>query len=233
MSVKDMNIRKLHPWNITPREAAAVQERLYPLLNLERISGTVRNVAGVDVSFSRGSDIIWAGVVVFSFPEMKKLEEEWIREHTRFPYIPGMLSFREIPGIIEALKKLRIDPDLILCDGQGIAHPRGVGLASHLGLILDRPTIGCAKSRLIGWFSEVGSTRGDYSRLLHNGRVIGAALRTRTGVKPMFISPGNRITLKQSLRIVMECCLKYRIPEPIRQAHMLVSRRRQIEETVS
>ena len=122
---------------------------------------------------------------------------------------------------------------MILCDGQGIAHPRGIGLASHLGLILDRPTIGCAKSRLIGRFSEVGGARGDYSRLLHNERVIGVVLRTRTGVKPMFISPGNRITLEHSLKIVMESCLKYRIPEPIRQAHMLVTRRRQMEKTVS
>ncbi len=183
-------------------------------------------MAGTDVSFSRNSDLVWAGVVVLSYPDLKEKEEKWVRERAGFPYIPGLLSFREIPPVIKAMERLETEPDLILCDGQGIAHPRRLGLASHLGLLLNKPTIGCAKSRLIGQFSAVGRNRGDYTGLWDKGLEIGAVLRTRTGVRPLFISPGNRITLEESLRIVLECCPLYRIPEPIRRAHTLVNKKR-------
>jgi deoxyribonuclease V len=224
-----MHIHKLHAWNVTAGEAIGIQKRLRAFLNLEKPLGPVRYVAGTDVSFSKQSDLIWAGVTVFSYPDLIKVEEKWVRDRTGFPYIPGLLSFREIPGVIRALKKLNVEPDLILCDGQGIAHPRCLGLASHLGLFIDIPTVGCAKSRLVGDFSEVGNLKGDYSELLYKGRVKGAVLRTRTGVKPLFVSPGNGITLDASLKIVMNCCRKYRIPEPIREAHLLVNRKRQLE----
>ena len=135
------------------------------------------------------TDRVWAGVVVLEYPRLIKLEERWVHGRSRFPYIPGLLSFREIPHLLEALKRLETDPDLILCDGQGIAHPRGLGLASHLGLLLNKPTIGCAKSRLIGEHSEVGQEKGNYALLRHGKRVIGAVLRTREGVNPLFISP--------------------------------------------
>jgi deoxyribonuclease V len=169
--------------------------------------------------------------VVFSFPGLSRIEEKWIQDKVNFPYIPGLLSFRELPVLLKALKRLKTDPELILCDGQGIAHPRGLGLASHLGLLVDRATIGCAKSRLVGAFSEVGHQRGSYAPLWYKEQMVGAVLRTRQGVNPLFISPGNRITLDESVKIVLECCRKYRIPEPTRQAHLLVSglrRRREV-----
>jgi deoxyribonuclease V len=168
--------------------------------------------------------------VVFSFPELLKIEEKWIQDKVRFPYIPGLLSFREIPVLLEALKRLKTDPELIICDGQGIAHPRGLGLASHLGLLVDRATIGCAKSRLVGEFSEVKEEKGSYAPLWYKEQMVGAVVRTRRGVKPLFISPGNRITLDESVKIVLECCGKYRVPEPTRQAHLLVSGLRSRQE---
>jgi deoxyribonuclease V len=154
------------------------------------------------------------------------VEEAWTEGKSSFPYIPGILSFREIPVLLEALKQLKTWPDVILCDGQGTAHPRRMGLASHLGVLLGWPTIGCAKSRLVGKFSDMGQRKGSFSFLYHKDQVIGAAARTRAGVKPVFVSPGNRITLEKSLEIVFRCSPKYRIPEPIRRAHNLVTRLR-------
>lgn len=221
-----MRITKLHDWQVSAGEAVEIQKSLCLLLDLREFTGPVRYVAGADIAFSKHSDLLWAGVAVFSYPDLVKVEETCIRDRTGFPYIPGLLSFREVPGIIKALNTLKTEPDLLLCDGQGIAHPRGLGLASHLGLCIDKPTIGCAKSRLVGEFPEVGHIKGDYTWLLYKGQVKGAVLRSRTGVKPLFISPGNRIALDASLKFVLGCCGKYRIPEPIRQAHLLVNRKR-------
>ncbi len=148
------------------------------------------------------------------------------------PYIPGILSFREIPPILKALKKLKSEPDLIFCDGQGIAHPRGLGLASHLGLLTGKPTIGCAKKRLVGQFSEPGQHRGDYSLLLYKGKKVGAVLRTKEKIRPLFVSPGYAIEIEGSVRIVLDCGGQYRIPEPIREAHLLVNKLRQKEEVL-
>jgi deoxyribonuclease V len=224
-----MKIRQLHPWDVSSQEAIEIQKRLRARLDLRSLSGTVKYVAGTDVSSSKKPGHIWAGAVVFSYPQIVKLEEKWISGKTSFPYIPGLLSFREIPVLLEAIKRLEIEPDLVFCDGQGTAHPRGLGLASHLGLLLDKPTIGCAKKRLVGDFSEVGEKKGDYTLLRYEGRVIGAVVRTRTGVKPLFVSPGNKITLKESLTMVLGCCARYRIPEPTRQSHLLVSGLRRSE----
>ena len=226
-----MKIRHLHAWDVSSQEAIQIKKELRSRLALTELPGTIRHVAGADVSFSRKSGRIWAGVVVFSFPELSRIEEKWIQDKVSFPYIPGLLSFRELPVLLKALKRLKTDPELILCDGQGIAHPRGLGLASHLGLLVDRATIGCAKSRLVGAFSEVGQQKGSYAPLWYKEQMVGAVLRTRRGVKPLFISPGNRITLYESVKIVLECCRKYRMPEPTRQAHLLVSglrRRREV-----
>ena len=224
-----MQIRHLHVWDVSAQEAIQLQKELRSRLDLTKLPSPIRYVAGADVSFSRKSGRIWAGVVVFSFPELLKIEEKWIQDKVRFPYIPGLLSFREIPVLLGALKRLKTDPELIICDGQGIAHPRGLGLASHLGLLVDRATIGCAKSRLVGEFSGVKEEKGSYAPLWYKEQMVGAVVRTRRGVKPLFISPGNRITLDESVKIVLECCGKYRVPEPTRQAHLLVSglRRRQ------
>ena len=224
-----MQIRQLHAWEVSAQEAVAIQRKLEPILDLRPLPKKVKTVAGADVSTSKKSDRLWAGVTVFKYPQLIKMEEKWVHGRARFPYIPGLLSFREIPPLLEALKRLEIEPDLILCDGQGIAHPRRLGLASHLGLVLNKPTIGCAKSRLIGEFSAVGAEKGDYSRLLYKNRIIGAVLRTRKGVKPLFISPGNKITLEESLKVVLGCAVRYRMPEPTREAHLLVNRIRRLE----
>ncbi|UCF57025.1 MAG: deoxyribonuclease V [Deltaproteobacteria bacterium] len=226
-----MKIRHLHAWDVSPKKAIEIQKRLRSRLDFKKLPTTLNHVAGADVSFSKKSGLIWAGVVVYSYPELKKVEEKWIRGEVGFPYIPGLLSFRELPVLIKALKRLEIDPELILCDGQGIAHPRGLGLASHLGLLVDRPTIGCAKSRLVGEFSEVGVKKGSYANLWYNDQVVGTVVRTRQGVKPLFISPGNKITLDESVKMVLSCCGRYRMPEPTRQAHLLVSGLRRRQET--
>ena len=227
-----MQIRQLHAWEVSAQEAVAIQRKLEPILDLRPLPKKVKTVAGADVSTSKKSDRLWAGVTVFKYPQLIKMEEKWVHGRARFPYIPGLLSFREIPPLLEALKRLEIEPDLILCDGQGIAHPRRLGLASHLGLVLNKPTIGCAKSRLIGEFSAVGAEKGDYSRLLYKNRIIGAVLRTRKGVKPLFISPGNKITLEESLKVVLGCAVRYRMPEPTREAHLLVNRIRTLESSL-
>ncbi len=218
-----MKIRHLHAWGVSSQEAIKIQSRLRSGLVFKTVPGPIRHVAGTDVSFSKKSGRMWAGVVVLRYPELLKIEEKWVQGEVDFPYIPGLLSFRELPVLLKALERLKTNPELILCDGQGIAHPRGLGIASHLGLLVDKPTIGCAKSRLVGEFSEVGETKGSYTYLWYKGNVVGAVLRTRRGVKPLFISPGNRITLDETVEVVLRCCLKYRMPEPTRQAHLLVS----------
>jgi deoxyribonuclease V len=200
------------------------------LLETGKLPPSVRYVAGVDVSSSRRSNSIWAGVVVFRYPRLEQVEARWRRGTTTFPYIPGLLSFRELPLLLETVRQVESDPDVILCDGQGIAHPRGLGLASHLGLWLDRATVGCAKSRLIGAYTRLGEHKGSSAPLLDKGEVIGAAARTRSGVKPLFISPGHRMDLTSALRLAFDCTVKYRIPEPIRQAHLLVNRARNAAE---
>jgi deoxyribonuclease V len=223
---RSVDIKELHPWNVSPKEAVEIQKQVQPRVSLKDHPGPIRYVAGTDVSFSLTDDAIWAGVVVVGYPGLEPVEKRWAQGKAAYPYIPGLLSFREIPVLASALTKLRTIPDLILCDGQGIAHPRGLGLATHLGLMVNCPTIGCAKSRLVGSYSRLGERKGASAKMLHDGRVVGAALRTRDGVKPIFISAGNNITLKQSLRIVFRCCPKYRVPEPIRMAHLLVSQLR-------
>ena len=227
-----MKIKHLHGWDVSSQEAIRIQKKLRSRLELAKSPGPIERVAGTDVSFSRKSGRIWAGVVVFSYPELCRMEEQWIRDRASFPYIPGLLSFRELPVLLKALERVKTDPQLILCDGQGIAHPRGLGLASHLGLLVDKPTIGCAKSRLVGEFSEVGEKKGSYAPLWYKERVVGAVVRTRLRVRPLFISPGNGISLDDSVKIVLKCCGKYRLPEPTRQAHLLVSGLRRRQEVV-
>jgi deoxyribonuclease V len=220
---EEMRVSQLHPWDVSYHEAIEIQKRLQPLLVSKRLPGEIKTIAGVDVSASTRSDISWAGIVVLSYPRLIIVEQKWVKGKRGFPYIPGLLSFRELPLVVRAMEKLRVDPDLILCDGQGMAHPRGIGLASHLGLLLGRPTIGCAKKRLLGESSEVGEEKGSYSPLRHNGRPVGAVVRTRKGVKPVFVSPGHYITLDESIKWVLRCSTRYRIPEPTRKAHLLVN----------
>ena len=225
-----MKARRLHPWDIPYQKAVKLQEELRTQLVFGNLPKKIRRVAGADVSCSKRSKRVWAGVVVLSYPQLEKVEERWAKGVVDFPYIPGLLSFREIPLVLDAIELLESEPDLFFCDGQGIAHPRGLGLASHLGLLIRKPTIGCAKSRLTGSYQEPDSEKGAYSPLkdekADNDETIGAVVRTRTNVKPVFVSVGHKCLLDDAIRITLMCAVKYRLPEPTRFAHQQVSQLR-------
>lgn len=220
-----MQFQSLHAWDVTPREAIAIQEELRELVIRQNRFGALRTVAGVDVGFEQDGKFTRAAVSVLSFPKLETQETIIARRPTSFPYVPGLLSFREVPAILEALSQLKTTPDLLMCDGQGMAHPRRVGLACHLGLLCDLPSIGVGKSRLIGENEQVGQERGQRQPLVDNNELIGMVLRTRTGVKPVFVSIGHRVSLESAVEIVLQCTPKYRLPDPIRQAHHLASMR--------
>jgi len=211
------------------REAVRIQEGLRRDL-IVRDDGFPENIgtiAGADISYARGSPLFYAAVVVFKYPSLEVQEVATHSETVTFPYIPGLLSFREGPALLGAFEKLSAVPDVVLFDGQGIAHPRGLGLASHLGLLLGLPSVGCGKTRLIGEYEEPGEEKGAVSPLFHEGRTIGAVVRTRRGVKPVFVSPGHGMGFDRAVEIVLACCRSFRIPEPVRYAHGLVNRVRQ------
>ena len=212
-----------HPWTLDPAGAVALQRELRAHLILTDRLGPVRRVAGVDVGFEARGTVTRAAVAVLRYPELEVLETAIARRPTEFPYIPGLLSFRELPVVLDALKQLREPPDLLLCDGQGIAHPRRLGIASHLGLLVDIPSIGVAKTRLYGSHDEVPNLRGAWTPLRAGEEVIGAVLRTRPGVKPLYISTGHRVGLATAIEYVMGCCTRYRLPETTRWAHRLAS----------
>ncbi|MDQ2694001.1 MAG: deoxyribonuclease V [Pseudomonadota bacterium] len=212
-----------HPWDLTPRQAIAVQQRLRRHVVVEDRLGTVRRVAGVDVGFEEQGAVTRAAVAVLDYPGLGLVETAVARRPTSFPYVPGLLSFREIPAVLEALARLAAPPDLLLCDGQGIAHPRRLGIATHLGLLTDLPAIGVGKSRLTGRHGPVPEERGGWTPLWDRDEVIGAVLRTRPGVKPLYISPGHRLSLATAVHYVMACTTRYRLPETTRHAHRLAS----------
>lgn len=218
-----MEIYHRHDWNLTPEEAIALQQSLRQAIVTTDQFGEVQTVAGVDVGFEDGGTITRAAVVVLSFPALKLKERAIARCPTQFPYIPGLLSFREVPAVLDALDKLSTLPDLLLCDGQGTAHPRRFGIACHLGLLTNLPAIGVAKSLLVGKHDEVPDEKGAWQPLQHKGDVIGAVLRTRIGTKPLYISPGHRISLETAIEYVLRCTTKYRLPETTRFAHKLAS----------
>jgi deoxyribonuclease V len=218
-----MKIRQRHPWDLAPREARLIQSQLAGEIVLHDDFGTIGRVAGVDVGFEDNGGTTRAAVAVLAYPSLQLETATLARTPTLFPYVPGLLSFREAPAVLEAMKQLDVLPDLLLCDGQGIAHPRRLGIASHLGLLLDIPSIGVAKSRLIGTLGEVPDLRGAWVPLKDGSETIGAVLRTRKGVKPLFISPGHRIGLESAIAWVMACVTRYRLPETTRWAHRLAS----------
>jgi len=218
-----MQFQTLHSWEVTPRKAIAIQENLRASIVRQDRLGALHTVAGVDVGFEQDGKVTRAAVAVLSLPGLEPREAIIARRRTSFPYVPGLLSFREAPAILEALSQLKIAPDLLMCDGQGMAHPRRVGLACHLGLLCDLPSIGVGKSRLIGINEPVGEERGKSQPLMDSDELIGMVLRTRTGVKPVFVSIGHRVSLERAVEIVLQCAPKYRLPEPIRQAHRLAS----------
>ena len=209
-------------WPVNINEARNMQERDRLLLRISAMRREPSFVAGVDAAFDE--DSVHAAACLYRYPEMTLLEEAGITGRRTFPYVPGYLLFLEGPVIMDALRRLKKAPDVILVDGQGIAHPRGIGSASHLGVLLDVPTIGCAKTRLLGHYREPGRRKGSWSPLEHEGKTLGAALRTRDDVRPVFVSPGHRIDLEGAIRLVLQCLAGYRIPEPLRCADMLSRR---------
>jgi deoxyribonuclease V len=221
-----MRIRALHRWPRTPRSAIALQRQLAPLVRLTRVTRAARLLAGTDVAFSRDGTQVIAGVVVWDRRINTVVEQCLARVPCRFPYVPGLLSFRELPGVLAAIRKLKLVPDVLLCDAQGLAHPRRLGLACHLGLWIELPTVGCAKSRLCGDYDEPASARGSQTKLWHNGEHVGSVLRTRENVKPLFVSPGHLCDHNTAVRFTLAATTRYRLPEPTRLAHQLVTRER-------
>ena len=220
-----MKAQYLHPWDISPSEAAALQSRLAPKVDIRSTDGAPRLVAGVDISGVGADGLATGAAIVLSYPGLSTLECRVVRAKAPFPYVPGLLSFRESPVLAPVLESLTLKPDVLLVDGQGIAHPRRFGIACHLGLLFDIPAIGCAKSRLVGRFEEPGWAKGSHTDLKDREEVIGAALRTKDGTRPIFVSVGHKLDLESALQIVMGCSWKYRIPEPTRQAHLAAAGR--------
>lgn len=223
----------LHDWTVTPTEAVALQQQLRHQIRIEPLTKPVETIAGCDISFNKFEETVYAGIVVLELATLQVIEEAGVISSATFPYIPGLLSFREIPSLLEAWAKLKTEPDVVMFDGQGIAHPRRIGIASHGGLFLDRPTFGCAKSVLVGKYDEPAPERGAWSPMKHYGETIGAALRTKNKVNPVYVSPGHRIDFQTAIDLTLRCDGGYRIPEPTRRAHNLVNALRRGERTPS
>ncbi len=212
---------KLHTWKVTVEEAIRIQEALKTRLILKKTFSKIKTIGGADVAYSKSENLLFGAIVVLSFPDMEILATATCAGKIPFPYIPTLLSFREGPILIKTFQKLKIEPDVMVYDGQGIAHPRGMGLASHMGIWFDLPSIGCAKTPLLGEFVPPGPSRGSFEWIRREGKNVGAVLRTKEKVKPLFVSPGHRIDLLTSIQIILESCRGFRTPEPQRRAHQL------------
>lgn len=219
-----------HSWNLSPAEAVSLQRSLRERIRLIPFEGPIRHIGGADLSYNKGSDEFYAGIIVLDYESMEPLAHSTVIRRSPFPYIPGLLSFREIPSLMEAWERLPFQPDIIAFDGHGIAHPRRMGIATHFGLLTGKPAIGCAKKRLTGKYEEPALQRGAYTPILDGEETLGFALCTKDKVKPVFVSPGHLVSLEQSREIMLHCARGYKIPEPTRQAHLLVNRLRRGEE---
>jgi deoxyribonuclease V len=215
--------KQLHDWPKTPREAVELQKQLREEVRIAPLAAEVKTIAGADISFNKFEPTVYAGIVVLSLPTLEVIEEVGVVSETRFPYVPGLLSFRETPSVLEAWSQLKTEPDALMLDGQGLAHPRRVGIACHVGLLIERPTLGCAKSVLVGKYEEPGPERGSWTEMIHKDEVVGAALRTKRNVQPIFVSPGHLIDLKGAIDLTLQSDGGYRQPEPTRRAHLLVN----------
>ncbi|WP_207922153.1 endonuclease V [Saccharopolyspora terrae] len=215
-----MEVRDLHDWPTTEAEAVAIQERLRPLVRTDGEPAEVRTAAGLDVDYRESSDEIVAAVTVLDVETLSVVDSAVVRDRARFPYVSGLFAFREAPPLLAALQRLSVEPDVLVCDGQGLAHPRRFGLACHLGLLTDLPSIGVGKTPL-GHFDQPAEPRGSWTPLHLNGEEVGRALRTRTGVKPVFVSPGHRHTLSAACDLVLRLTPTYRLPETTRAADRL------------
>lgn len=245
------DFQQLHSWDMTPSEAVALQKRLRQEVVIQPLPAGAELVAGADISYNKFSDVVFAAVVVLRLPQLKVVTTSGIISKLKFPYIPGLLSFREAPSLLEAWEKLTVRPDVLMLDGMGIAHPRRFGIASHIGLLLGLPTIGCGKTLLVGKYDEPAEEAGSFAPLIDKGEQIGVALRTKDRVNPVFISPGHLADIPTSVDLTMRCVKRierkkatkklfdqaepvlvsqYRIPEPTRLAHLLVNAMRRGEE---
>ena len=213
-------------WNLTPKEAIEAQKEWRSLVRIQPLRREVRTIAGADISFNKFSDVIYSALVVLSLPDLQIVETASVRSTAKFPYVPGLLSFRETPSFLECWEKLTTKPDVLMLDGQGLAHPRRFGIACHIGLILDLPTIGCAKSILVGQHGELELDAGSHAPLVDKGEIVGVALRTKKKVAPVYISAGHLMDLNSAIDLTMRSVSKYRQPEPTRQAHLLVNQLR-------
>jgi deoxyribonuclease V len=225
------DFKQLHEWSLTPREAVELQKQLRERVRIVPLKKKIETVAGTDISFNKFEPTVYAGIVVLRLPTLEVIEEVGVVSETQFPYVPGLLSFRETPSVLEAWAKLKTEPDAVMFDGQGLAHPRRVGIASHVGLLIDRPTVGCAKSVLVGRFEPPGEERGSWSPMIDKDETVGAALRTKTRVQPIYVSPGHLIDLEGAVDLTLRCDGGYRQPEPTRRAHLLVNALRRGERT--
>ncbi len=214
----EIHLAVTHSWAVSPQEAEDIQRRLAPLVQETPLASVPKTIAGIDVSVS--GDVARSAIVVLTYPDLQPLEQITAEQMVTFPYVPGLLSFREVPVILSALRQLSFMPDLLVCDAQGRAHPRRLGLASHLGVLTDLPTVGCAKSRLTGEYEEPDDKPGAWTPLMDRDEVIGAVLRTRAGVNPVYISVGHRVDLAGAIAVVIACCRGHRLPEPTRLAHL-------------
>jgi len=222
---------QLHHWSLSPSEAIELQKNLRDRVKIVPLERPVETIAGADISFNRDEPTVYAGIVVLKLATLEVIEETGVISEARFPYVPGLLSFREIPSLLEAWKKLASVPDAVMIDGHGIAHPRRFGIASHMGLLLGLPTFGCGKSVLVGRYEDPPLERGDWTPLMDRGEMVGAALRTKKKVTPIFVNPGHLIDLDNSIALTLACDGGYRQPEPTRRAHLLVNALRRGERS--
>ncbi len=218
-----MKIKSLHSWDLTPTQAVALQRELASRVDTRTPLTHCEIIAGADVSYERFSDVFFAGVVVLRLEDLSILEKHGVVSKVSFPYVPGLLSFRETPVLLKAFANLKSEPDAIILDGHGFSHPRRCGFACHIGLWLDRPCVGCAKSVLLGTYKQPGKKAGSVAPLKDGDEVIGQAVRTKTNVKPVFVSVGHKIDLRSAVELVLATCRGYRLPEPTRQAHLHVN----------
>lgn len=216
-------------WNVSPAEARQLQEALRKEVRLEPLGHLPRLIAGADISFNKYQETVYAGFVILDSSSLQVVAHSLVVTEIHFPYVPGLLSFREIPALLEAWELIPNKPGLVIVDGHGIAHPRRLGIATHFGLATGTPTMGVAKKKLVGDFTEPGQTAGSYSELLHKNETVGYVYRSKNKVNPLFISPGHKTNLPDVLTLIKQTGGKYRLPEPTRQAHLLVNQLRKGE----
>ena len=218
-----MKGRLSHSWQADFKQAKLIQEELAKNVKISKLTSTVKNIAGFDVSYLKSEDLLIGGMVVMNLPSLEVIATRIQTSPISFPYVPGYLSFREAPVLLDLISKYRKKIDLFIFDGHGLAHPRGLGIAAHIGVLIDKPSLGCAKKKLVGAFNPPALRRGATSDLIYQGKTIGKVVRTKTGIKPVFVSVGHRTDLQQGVEVILSCCRNYRLPEPVRQAHQLVT----------